>query len=101
MKHTEEFENIKLEIQTVKFDADEALLERVRSLISYLKRFSSNRIIYASVFLEDKQGKLSDQKQVKVLLGVPGPDIVASDRGENFFALINNVREKLIVQLKK
>lgn len=101
MNHIEEFESIKLEIQTVKFDADKVLLEKIREMIRYLKRFSSNRILYATVFLEDKQGKLSEQKSVKVLLGVAGPDIVASERGDDFGNLLNNVREKLIVQLKK
>jgi len=32
---------------------------------------------------------------------VAGPDIVASERGDDFGNLLNNVREKLIVQLKK
>lgn len=49
-EHVEEFESIKLEIQTVKFDADKALLVKIREMIRYLNRFSSNRILTACLY---------------------------------------------------
>lgn len=101
MNYTENYEDIKLDVQAVDFTPEDAVNERIRRMLSYLKRFSSGRIVYASIFLQDKENKSTDQKSVRVQLGVPGPDLVASDRGDNFMALIASVEDKLARQLKK
>lgn len=100
MNYTENFEGIKLDVQAVDFTPEKMVEERIRKMLSYLKRFSSE-IVYATIYLENKEGKSTEQKSVKVILGVPGPDIIASDRGDNFMALLANVENKLARQLKK
>lgn len=101
MNYTENFEGIKLDVQAVDFTPDKAVEERIRKMLSYLTRFSSGKIVYASIYLEDKKGKSTHQKSVKVRLGVPGPDIVATDSGDNFMALLANVESKLARQVKE
>lgn len=100
MNYTENFEGIKLDVQAVDFSPEKMVEERIRKMLSYLKRFSSE-IVYVTIYLENKEGKSTEQKSVKVILGVPGPDIIASDRGDNFMVLLANVENKLVRQLKK
>lgn len=101
MNYTENFEGIKLDVQAVDFTPEKTVEERIRKMLSYLTRFSSGKIVYASIYLEDKPGKSTNQRSVKVQLGVPGPDIIASDKGDNFMALLASVEDKLTRQLKK
>lgn len=101
MKQAENFENIKLEVQTIGFSSNERIQDRIKQMLDYLTRFSSGRIVYASVFMENKEGKSTEQKSVKVQLGVPGPDIVASSKGDDFLKLLADVQNKLVRQLKK
>ncbi len=89
-----------MDVQSVDFTPEENVEARIRKMLSRLRRFSSE-IVYATIHLENKEGKSTEQKSVKVILGVPGPDIIASDRGDNFMALLANVEEKLARQLKK
>lgn len=100
MNYTENFEGIKLDVQSVDFTPEQKVEERIKKMLSYLKRFS-NEIVYASIYLENKKDKSTEQKSVTVQLGVPGPDIVASDKGDDFMALLANVEEKLARQIKK
>jgi len=100
MNYTENFEDIKLDVQAVDFTPEKMVEERIRKMISYLKRFSSE-IVYVTIYLENKEGKSTEQKSVKAILGVPGPDIIASDTGDNFMELLANVEDKLAKQLKK
>lgn len=101
MNYTDNFEGIKLDVQAVDFTPEQKVEERIRKMLSYLTRFSSGKIVYASVFLEDKRAKSTNQKSVKVQLGVPGPDIIATDTGDDFMKLLASVQEKLARQLKK
>lgn len=101
MNYSENFEGIKLDVQAVDFTPEKSVEERIRKMLSYLTRFSSGRIVYAAIYLENKEGKSTNQKSVKVQLGVPGPDIIASDTGDNFMALLASVEDKLARQLKK
>lgn len=100
MNYTENFNGIKLDVQAVDFTPAKEVEERIRQMLDYLPRFTA-KIIHASVYLEDKPGKSTEQKSVKVQLGVPGPDAFASATGDNFMALLADVEAKLARQLKK
>lgn|SRR5690554_7826693 len=100
MNYTEHFQGIKLDVQTVDHEPGKEVEERIRQMLSYLLRFT-DKIIYANVYLRDKEGKSTEQKSVTIQLGVPGPDVVASDKGDNFMALLASVEEKLRRQLQK
>lgn len=100
MIYTENYEGIKLDVQAVDFTPEKNVEERIHKMLSYLLRFT-DKIVYAKIYLENKQGKATKQKSVKVQLGVPGPDVFASDSGDNFMALLASVEDKLTRQVKK
>lgn len=100
MNYTENFEGIKLDVQAVDFTPEKQVEERIRKMILYLKRFS-NEIVYITIHLEIKGSKSTEQESAKVILGVPGPDIIATEKGDNFMALLTSIEQKLARQLKK
>ena len=101
MNYTENFEGISLDVQSVGFTPDARVEERIRKMLSYLTRFSSGKIVYAAIFLENKEDKSTKRKSVKVQLEVPGPDMIASDTGDDFVALIGSVEDMLARKLKR
>jgi putative sigma-54 modulation protein len=100
MNYTENFEGIKLDVQAVDHEVEAGVQEQMRKMLSRLGRHFQG-ITHADVYLEDKAAKSNDPKQVSVRLGIPGNDPFASERGDNFMALLANVEEKLRRQLEK
>lgn len=100
MNHTEDFQGIRLDVQAVDFTPDEAVHKGIRKMLSRLSRHYSD-IEWADIYLQDKPNKSTHSKTVKVRLGIPGPDAVASDSGDNFMVLLSGVEEKLRRQLEK
>ncbi len=101
MIYTKNHEGIRLDVQAEGFTPKEELQERILKMLTYLTRFTSEKIVYATIHMENNESYSTNQKSAKVILGVPGPDIIASDEGDNFMALIANIEEKLARQLKK
>jgi ribosome-associated translation inhibitor RaiA len=100
MKYTENYENVKLDVQTVDITIDDDVKQRLRNLITHL--VSRNpKITHANIYLEDKSHKSTNPKSVSIRLGVPGKDPFASDSGDNFMVLLASVEEKLRKQLEK
>lgn len=100
MNHTEHFEGIKLDIQAAHITLEEGVQQRIREMLTRLRRFFAE-ISYADVHFENKKGKSTQQKEVSVRLGIPGNDAFASDSGDNYFALLSSVEEKLRSQLTR
>lgn len=100
MNYTEHFKGIKLDVQTVDITVNDTILERMRKMLERLQRHYSE-ISAADFYLEDKASKSTDQRSVKVRLGIPGKDAFAEDSGDNFMALMTSVEEKLRRQLEK
>ncbi|MBS1487428.1 MAG: ribosome-associated translation inhibitor RaiA [Bacteroidetes bacterium] len=100
MIHTHNFNGIKLDIQAAGIEVDTDMEERIKKLFSRLQRFYSH-ISHADVYIEDKKGKSTNAKSIKIRLGVPGPDVFAEDAGDNFMALLSSVEDKLRSQLGK
>lgn len=100
MKHTENLNGVKLDVQTVDVTLEDKVKERLRNLISLLaKRYPE--LTHADIYLEDKGHKATNPKSVSVRLGVPGKDPFASDSGDNFVTLLSAVEKKLLRQLEK
>lgn len=100
MNHTEHFKGIKLDIQASNVTLEDGIHERIRGMLSRLGRIFSE-ISYADVHFENKNGKSTNQKSVSVRLGIPGNDAFASDEGENYYAILSSVEDKLRSQLTK
>ncbi|MBS1927090.1 MAG: ribosome-associated translation inhibitor RaiA [Chitinophagaceae bacterium] len=100
MNHTEHFEGIKLDVQASNITIEEGVHQRIREMLSRLRRYFSE-ISYADVHFENKTGKSTSQKEVSVRLGIPGNDAFASDSGDNYYALLSSVEDKLRNQLTK
>lgn len=100
MNYTENFEGIKLDVQAVDIAIDEQIQQRIRDILTRLLR-RTDKINFADVYLEDKKGKLSDPKKVSIRLGIPGPDVFASEYGDSFPGLLDSVARKLEQQLER
>lgn len=99
MSYTSDFKGIKLDVQAVGFKPDTNMQERIEKMLERINKFA-DKIVYATFHLESKEAKTNEPKSLKVVLGIPGPDLIASDSGDNFMVLFKNVEEKLIRQIK-
>lgn len=100
MDYTENITGIKINVQAVDINLEDDIKETIRKSIARLSRYS-DKIEWADIYLEDKAGKATQQKQVSVRLGVPGNDPFASESGDNFHALLTDVEDKLRKQLER
>ncbi|MEN9448320.1 MAG: hypothetical protein RJA25_1610 [Bacteroidota bacterium] len=100
MSYTENYKGIKLDVQAVNMIIGETVKTEIRGILDRLSKHVT-QINWASFHFEDKSAKSTDAKHVGIRLGIPGPDVFASDNGENFMALLAHVEEKLRRQLEK
>lgn len=93
---------MKINIRAVHFDLTDEIRDYAAEKIGKLDDFYKN-IIMADVGLEnhesEKKGLYS--YSAKVRLSVPGKDIFAEGTGADEFAAIDNVEDKLKVQIEK
>jgi putative sigma-54 modulation protein len=100
MNYTENFEGIKLDVQAVDITVGRDVQQKIRDMLSRLHGRTS-QINWVDVYLEDKSGKATHPKSLRVRLGIPGRDAFATESGDNFMALLASVEEKLLRQLEK
>ena len=91
---------MKVQIQAVQFTADQKLLTFVEERITKLERFF-DRIINAEVYLSlNNNGQVKD-KITKVILQLPGNQIIVSEKGKLFEESVDKAAESMKRQLKK
>lgn len=100
MNYTENFEGIKLDIQAVDIEISDTIQQNIREIISKLKRHGS-KIDSVDVYFKEEAKQATNQKSVRMRVGVPGNDVFAQDEGDNWYQLLDNVSEKLKRQLDK
>lgn len=100
MNYTENFEGIKIDVQAVDITIDNKLQEEVRDVLVSLRKHVSE-INFADVYFKEESRQSTNQRTLSIRLGIPGKDAFASDTGDNWFALMKNVQEKLRRQLEK
>ena len=100
MNYTEQFEGIKMDVQTVDLSISDELQQQIRDMIKRLKRHISE-INWVDVYFKKESSQSTDIRTVGVRLGIPGNDAFASDSGGNWSTLLKNVEEKLRRQLRK
>lgn len=100
MNYTENYEGIKIDVQAVDITIQDELQQRIRDMISKLRRYVSE-INWTDVHLNIERGQSTNTKNLNVRLGIPGADVFASDSGEEWLPLMKSVEEKLRRQLEK
>ncbi len=90
---------MKLQMQSIHFDADKKLLDFIQKKLDKLETFY-DRIIDGEVFLkienEDKENN-----HVHVKLNLPGTILLAKEQGSTFESATDEAYESLKRQLKK
>ena len=100
MNYTENFEGIKVDVQAVDISISDDVQQFIRNSISKLKR-NGTRIDSVDVYFKEETNHSTDTRKVGMRVGVPGNDVFAEDKGDNWYELLKSVEEKLKKQLEK
>lgn len=100
MIYTEQFEGIKLDIQTVDLTISDKVQQKIRVMIKRLKRHISE-INWVDIYFKKESSQATDYRTLSVRVGIPGNDVFASDTGNHWTELLKKVEYKLRRQLKK
>lgn len=90
---------MKLQIQSIHFDADKKLLDFIQKKLDKLDSFY-DRITGGDVYLRVENVD-TNNKSVHVKLFIPGSSIMAKENGSSFEEAVDLVVENLKRQLKK
>lgn len=91
---------MKWDIQAVGFDATQELQDTVQEKVSALTKYFEH-IVGAEVYLKLDYNDKGDNKVAEIKLNIPGNDLIASSRSDNFNHSINETLEKLKRQISK
>lgn len=92
---------MKTDIQTVNFEASQALVNEVHKRLEEFKKYYNN-IVGADVYLKDtNRTEETKNKTVEIRIFLPGGDIYAAADGENFPVALGSVADKIARQLRK
>jgi putative sigma-54 modulation protein len=91
---------MKLDIQSIHFDADQKLLDVIQAKLDKLDQYF-DRIVSGDVFLRLEKSETRDNKLVEIKLIVPGNDLFASKRAASFEEAADEAVEALRRQVKK
>ncbi len=91
---------MKMDLQTVGFNADVTLTDYARAKTESLYKFY-DQIVGAEVYLKLDNNDKKQTKVAEIKLNIPGNDIYAESRSEKFEGAINETIDKLKMQLRK
>jgi len=100
MNYTENYKGIKVDVQSPNTDISDAVQQEIRAALDKISRFTSN-INAADFYFKVDGSNNAALSSVSIRLGVPGPDVFAEEKGDNWISLIKAVSDKLIRQLQK
>ncbi len=89
-----------VQIQSVKFDADQRLVDFVENKMSKLEKFSE-RIVSSDVIMKVDKDHDKGNKVVTITLYMPGEDLVAKSRARTFEEAVDDAIEELRIQIIK
>lgn len=90
---------MKLQIQSIHFDADKKLLDFIQKKLDKLETFY-DKITEGDVYLRVENEEINN-KSVNIKLFIPGTSIVAKEQGASFEEAVDVAVESLKKQLKK
>jgi putative sigma-54 modulation protein len=91
---------MKINIQSVKFDADKKLLDFVRQKVGKLLQFHDD-ILGSEVILRLENVQGDDNKVTEVILNIPGNNLFAKKQSKTFEEAVDGCVDALRKQLKK
>ncbi|OUW37917.1 MAG: ribosomal subunit interface protein [Flavobacteriaceae bacterium TMED184] len=91
---------MKLQIHSIRFDADEKLIEIIKKKLFKLETFY-DRIIDGEVFLRIENDESRINKIVEIKLNIPGDQLFVKERERSFEIGANEATEALRRQIKK
>lgn len=91
---------MKMDLQTVGFNADVTLTDYARAKTESLYKFY-DQIVGAEVYLKLDNNDKKQTKVAEIKLNIPGNDIYAESRSDKFEGAINETIDKLKMQLRK
>lgn len=100
MNYTENYNGVKIDVQTVNAEIPASVQEEIRASIDKLSRFTQTINALDVYFKEEGHGN-APVKVVSMRVGVPGPDVFAEERGEQWTTMLKAVTDKNIRQLQK
>jgi putative sigma-54 modulation protein len=86
--------------QSVKFDADQQLVEFVENKMSKLEKFSE-RIVSSDVIMKVDKDHEKGNKVATITLSMPGEDLVSKARARSFEEAVDEAIEVLKAQIVK
>ncbi len=89
-----------VQIQSVKFDADQRLVDFVESKMSKLEKFSE-KIVSSDVIMKVDKDHEKGNKVVTMTLYMPGEDLVSKARARSFEEAVDEAIEVLKAQIVK
>ncbi|MEQ8908452.1 MAG: ribosome-associated translation inhibitor RaiA [Vicingaceae bacterium] len=92
--------NVKLNVRSVNFDADQKLIDFIQGRVNKLSQFF-DRIIEADVYMKVDNNHEMENKTVEIRLYIPGNDLFAKKTAKNFEAAADGVAEALRRQARK
>jgi putative sigma-54 modulation protein len=100
MNYTENYKGIKVDVQSVNIDINNAVQEEIRTSIDKLSKFTHD-INAVDVYFKTEGSGGNAVSIVGMRVGIPGPDVFAEEKGAHWIPLLKDVVDKLVRQLKK
>ena len=91
---------MKLQIHSIRFDADEKLIDLIKKKLNKLETFY-DRIIDGEVFLKIENDESRVNKIIGIKLNIPGDQLFAKGRARSFEIGADEATEALRRQIKK
>jgi putative sigma-54 modulation protein len=91
---------MKLQMQSVHFDADQKLLDFIQKKMDKLDTFF-DKIIDGDVILRLENDDQKSNKHVQFKINIPGASLIAKEKGTSFEDATDEAVENLKRQLKK
>ncbi len=91
---------MKLQMHSIKFDADRKLLDFIQRKADKLETFY-DRIIDGEVFLRLEKDDSRENKIVEIKVNIPGEQLFAKNKAKSFEAAADDAVEALRRQIKK
>jgi putative sigma-54 modulation protein len=91
---------MKLQMHSIRFDADQKLLDFIQKRADKLETFY-DRIIDGEVFMRLENDESKENKIIEIKLNIPGDQLFAKTKSRTFEAATDDAVEALRRQLKK
>lgn len=91
---------MKLQIHSIRFDADDKLIDLIKKKLIKLETFY-DRIIDGEVFLRIENDEFRINKIIEIKLNIPGDQLFAKERARSFEIGADEATEALRRQIKK